>query len=314
MRIRQLLGSIPKKELIVYLVIGFYFGGMIWLTLLNRNFSYSLRIVPPFWSYGQIVSGHFDSLKENIENVILFVPMGYFYKMLFHQSHKKAFYLGVLTSIMIEFIQFFTTLGVFEFDDILHNSVGALLGSILFCIKPIRVNTYRAFVKKVCVLAISFTVIGFASYEKVASVIQYRKMIPFAALNDIDGYKNLLVPNGVDGYAWDTEVYVEYNNDGSISIKGTSDKRSWYQLSEMKLSSGTYVFTGLSGVEEKTIGLELEYYNQKKHTFERLIQDVGPEDEVEFTIKKKTKIRAYVSVYEGTDCDVIARPALYKKE
>lgn len=314
MRTRKLLNSIPKKELVVYLVIGFYFGGLVWLTFLNRNFSYTMRIVHPFWSYGQIVTGHFDSLKENIENVILFVPLGYFYKMLFHQSHKKALYLGLLISIMIELMQFFTTLGIFEFDDILHNSVGALLGSILYHFMPVRVNTYRTFIKKICAFAFVFTVIGFIGYEKVASFAQYQKMIPFAALNDIDGYKNLLVPNGVDGYAWDTEVYVEYNNDGSISIKGTSDKRSWYQLSEMKLSSGTYVFTGLSGVEKNTIGLELEYYNRNKHTFERLIQDVGPEDEVVFTIEKKTKIRAYVSVYEGTNCNVTARPALYKKE
>lgn len=50
--------------------------------------------------------------------------------------------------------------------------------------------------------------------------VRHQKMMSYAAL-----YNRVLVLNGKKRFAWDTDVYVEYLNDGSIRIAGKSDKR-----------------------------------------------------------------------------------------
>lgn len=113
--------------------------------------------------------------------------------------------------------------------------------------------------------------------------------------------------NGKNEYAWNTDVYVKHLNDGSIQIKGTSDKRSWWPIGEIFLEPGVYSFSGLSGVEKNTVGLELETDNH------RFAPDVGPIGEVRFALVETTKLMVYVSVYDGCDCDVIATPVIYKE-
>ena len=85
-------------------------------------------------------------------------------------------------------------------------------------------------------------------------------------------------------------------------------------IGDIKLDAGTYIFTGLSGVERETVAIELEYYEKNQRNYIRLVPDVGPVNQVEFTLDESTKIRAYVGVYKDCDCDVTARPAIYKEE
>lgn len=61
-------------------------------------------------------------------------------------------------------------------------------------------------------------------------------------------------------------------------------------------------------MEENTVGLELETDNH------RFAPDVGPVDEIRFTVYETTELMVYVSVYEGCNCDVVARPVIYKEE
>lgn len=76
---------------------------------------------------------------------------------------------------------------------------------------------------------------------------------------------------------------------------------------DLTLKGGAYIFAGLSGVEKNTVGLELERDNR------RFTPNVGPVDEVMFTLNKATKIKAYVTVYEGCDYDTVARPIIYTR-
>lgn len=61
-------------------------------------------------------------------------------------------------------------------------------------------------------------------------------------------------------------------------------------------------------MKNETVGLELETDNK------RFTQDVGPIDEVRFILCETKVLKVYVIVYDGCDCDVIARPAIYKEE
>lgn len=305
---------IRHKEQIIYIALGVYVAAVLWLTLVDRSPAYKLHVLTPFWSYGKILEGNFDSLKENLENIALFIPVGYFLRMFLKKDLKKTALIGFLISLGIELIQLITTLGFFEPDDLLHNSLGTLIGWHIWKYVPEKVEIDFKKISRFGITAVISTLILLIGSSKLVNYINYQRMISYAALNDSAKYKNLLVLNGNDGYCWNTDVNVVYQDDGSLRISGISDKRSWYTIGDIKLDAGTYVFTGLSGVAKNTVAIELEYYDKNQHNYIRLVQDVGPVEQVEFTLEKTTKIRAYVGVYEGCNCDITARPAIYKEE
>lgn len=232
--------------------------------------------------------------------MILFIPLGVALKCGGMKDVKKA---GFLVSLLIEVLQFTFALGTFECDDLIHNTLGAVIGA--WCVGKIggelRLGSQMRRVILLSMVLYSTVPVGYKE-------VRHQKMVRLAAIYDReDGAKNLLVLNGKNGYAWNTDVYVEYLTDGSIQIKGASDKRSWWPIGEISLKPGVYSFSGLSGVDKDTVGLTLETNNQ------RFMPDVGPVDEVKFTLEENTKLKVYVGVYDGCDCDVIATPVIYKE-
>lgn len=69
-----------------------------------------------------------------IENILLFIPYGFLYRWNFRQTGNvwRCLLLGAITSFGIELMQLVTGRGYFQIDDILTNTLGALLGGILF--------------------------------------------------------------------------------------------------------------------------------------------------------------------------------------
>lgn len=289
-----------KKDYIFCILFGAYIAAVLWITLFSRIGGGDRGFLLPFHSYVEIWKGEWRPLLENIGNVVLFIPLGVALKWSGVKDVKRA---GFFTSLFIEVLQFTFALGTFECDDLIHNTLGAVIGA--WCVGKIGGEIrLRSQMRKVILLSMVLCSMVPFSYREV----RHQKMVRLAAIYDReDGTKNLLVLNGKDGYAWDTDVYVEYLNDGSIRIAGTSDKRSWWPIGEISLEPGVYSFSGLSGVEKNTVGLELETNNQ------RFAPDVGPIDEVRFTLEETTKLKVYVIVYDGCDCDVIATPVIYKE-
>ena len=82
----------------------------------------------PFWSYNRP-----DLLPENIMNVVVFVPVGVLLGFMFQGSRFKmtwwkALLIGCSISITIEALQFFFMKGFSELDDVMHNTLGCILG------------------------------------------------------------------------------------------------------------------------------------------------------------------------------------------
>lgn len=291
-----------KKDYIFCILFGAYIAAVLWITLFSRLGTGRRNFLLPFYSYVEILKGNRQFLFENIGNVILFIPLGVALRWVGIRGVKKA---GFFASLLIEALQFTFALGTFECDDLIHNTLGAVIGA--WCVGKtdveFRVNLGSQMRKVVLLSMVLCSALPFFYRE-----IQHQKMVRIAALYDReDGARNLLVLNGKDGYAWDTDVYVEYLQDGRLHIKGTSDKRSWWPIGKLTLEPGVYLFSGLSGVEKNTVGLELETNNQ------RFAPDVGPVNEVKFTLEETTRLMVYVSVYDGCDCDVIATPMIYKE-
>ena len=289
-----------KKDYIFGFLFGAYIAAVLWITLFSRIGEGYRGFLLPFHSYVEICKGEVRPLLENIGNVILFIPLGVALKWSGVRDVKKT---GFFASLLIEILQFTFALGTFECDDLIHNTFGAVIGA--WCVGKIGGEiSLGSQMRKVILLSMVLCSMVPFSYRE----IQHQKMVRLAAIYDReDGTKNLLVLNGKNGFAWDTDVYVKHLDDGSIHINGTSDKRSWWPIGEVTLEPGMYSFSGLTSVEKDTVGLELETNNH------RFAPDVGPIDEVRFTLVETTKLKVYVSVYDGCDCDVIATPVIYKE-
>ena len=110
-------------------------------TLLNRNLWMNpLSNVMGGWGIWETVNGEQKLTTECIENVIMMVPftsmviwtfrekIGNGWKKILWQSGKIAF--GF--SLMIEMLQLLLRLGTFQLSDIFYNTVGGVLGGLMY--------------------------------------------------------------------------------------------------------------------------------------------------------------------------------------
>jgi len=68
-------------------------------------------------------------------NIVLFLPYGFWAHECFSKKNNNLFFVlitGVLISIIIECCQKIFSLGVFDVDDIILNTIGVLIGAMLF--------------------------------------------------------------------------------------------------------------------------------------------------------------------------------------
>lgn len=86
----------------------------------------------PFWSYTAIQEGRTELLTENIMNVVAFVPIGLLLGIgIPRLKWWYALLIGFCLSSSIEILQFVFKKGFAEFDDVMHNIFGCILGYIL---------------------------------------------------------------------------------------------------------------------------------------------------------------------------------------
>ena len=103
----------------------------------------------PFWSYQAFIEGQNAVMAEKIVNVALFVPIGMLIPIAFSEiKWYSVLLISVLLSLLIEVTQFLFYRGYSEVDDIIHNSLGALIGCGIYCIivgiiKSVR-NAYQS--------------------------------------------------------------------------------------------------------------------------------------------------------------------------
>lgn len=299
-----------KKDYIFCFVFGAYIAAVLWITLFSRIGDGHRGFLLPFHSYVEIFRGNRQFLFENIGNVVLFIPLGVALGAAGNWNMKRAAAVGLLASLLIEVLQFTFALGTFECDDLIHNTLGAVIGA--WCVGKIGGEiSMGSQMRKVILLSMVLCSMVPFGYKEV----RHQKMVRLAALYDReDGTKNLLVLNGKNGYAWDTGVCVEYLTDGSIRIAGESDKQSWWPIADIKLKPGNYSATGLEDTTDGLLGIELAYYNENSKKYEVLCPDIGKNPTVKFELSETTLISAYVRVYPGFHSECIATPVIYKEE
>lgn len=75
-----------------------------------------------------------NTMTNIIGNIIAFIPLGFFIPLLFDKfnRYKKVLKVGFLSSLAIEITQIFVGFNVCDIDDIIYNTVGAMLGFLCF--------------------------------------------------------------------------------------------------------------------------------------------------------------------------------------
>ena len=125
-------GHSSKRDILWALVIGLYFGFLLGGTLLNRKVNQEFQMeLMPFWSYRQcIFEGDTHLLGQMIYNILAFIPWTILFVKVFKTIRIFRWAIGsaFLFSTFIEITQLVLKIGLFEFDDIFHNTLGAVIG------------------------------------------------------------------------------------------------------------------------------------------------------------------------------------------
>ena len=116
--------------------------------LYNESYGHDFH---PFWSYSRP-----DLLVENIMNVVVFIPVGLLLGIAFKQTTWwKALLLGCGISITIEALQFWFMKGFSEVDDVMHNTLGCMIGYGMYKLLQVslcRIHGRRSAKRSVAVL------------------------------------------------------------------------------------------------------------------------------------------------------------------
>ncbi|MBQ8622055.1 MAG: VanZ family protein [Oscillospiraceae bacterium] len=109
-----------------------------WTTVLNRASEQVGQEASwiPFYSYFMALQGHNpEALRSNFMNMVLFYPAGLLSDTLVPRQWKKWRKIAVVScvccalSVSIEMAQCFHHLGLAETDDVIHNTLGAVIGA-----------------------------------------------------------------------------------------------------------------------------------------------------------------------------------------
>ena len=119
-----------SRKLNLGLLAGYLFFALA-VTVLNRSPFTGNHFQPQlFWSW------NVPRLRDQIiMNVIGFIPVGFLLASVLSSTSLSIFLsipIASLISLSIELLQLITSRGLFEFDDVFHNSLGAVIGVGLF--------------------------------------------------------------------------------------------------------------------------------------------------------------------------------------
>jgi len=126
--------QVKKKErFVVSCLLLEYLFVLICSTLVCRGqqfYDYARLELEPLWTYSAVLS-HVPgvSVWDIILNVVLFIPLGFLVRLLIPTIPLwKMVGIAMLISLFIETNQYFFEKGICQFDDLMHNMIGCVIG------------------------------------------------------------------------------------------------------------------------------------------------------------------------------------------
>lgn len=84
----------------------------------------------------------YNFYSDLIGNILLFIPLSFLLMYLFRIKTSIVIIIALLTSLTIEMTQYFFGVGVADIDDVILNSIGAIIGSLIFIVFRRNLNRY----------------------------------------------------------------------------------------------------------------------------------------------------------------------------
>jgi glycopeptide antibiotics resistance protein len=118
------------KKLLKVLILITCIGIILYETILFRSVSeYPQYELVPFWSYRLAWQGEEFYCSEIILNYLLYVPFGFMLKAVFWKlKWWQCVLICFFSSAAIELSQLVFHIGLFEWDDMIGNTLGGLIG------------------------------------------------------------------------------------------------------------------------------------------------------------------------------------------
>ena len=122
--------------------LAFVISLILFRTLLNRQLWMNpLSDVMGGWGIWETVNGEQQLTTECIENVIMMMPFSAVVMWTFEEKMEKGWKrilcnsgkIAFIFSISIEMLQLLLRLGTFQLSDIFYNTVGGVLGGLMYC-------------------------------------------------------------------------------------------------------------------------------------------------------------------------------------
>ena len=122
----------------IYFLVVIYFtffkGGILHLDLQMRSYANIIPLLETIKMFQDNFMGIGNSLYNVIGNILLFIPFGFAIPLLF-KNHNKLFKVtlyGFVASFSIELLQYLTCTNFTDIDDVIFNTLGALVGFLTF--------------------------------------------------------------------------------------------------------------------------------------------------------------------------------------
>lgn len=136
-RTMRIIGKILFVFYVIFIIYFLIFSDWYGRTGEMNDYRYNLELfreIKRFWDYRHQV-GMTAMIMNLFGNVLIFMPFGFFLPMAsrFRSVFATVFWSFIL-SLAVEMFQFITKVGCFDVDDLLLNTVGGIIGHIIFCI------------------------------------------------------------------------------------------------------------------------------------------------------------------------------------
>lgn len=139
-------GKINKIQAAAGLALLVFLGIVYGSTVFTRSVGTRQYELIPFWSWREVIVHHDQSLlQEDLLNCLLLMPMGVLLPLMVKRKVYpwQAFLAGICVSACIEISQLIFLRGLFEWDDMIHNAFGCMVGCIICNMLICRDNGIR---------------------------------------------------------------------------------------------------------------------------------------------------------------------------
>ena len=151
-KIKELSRSECLIKIMCFAVMLIYIYIVLNFTLFDRAVGVRRKMLTPLWEVRSMLeTGNYSFWTMQIMgNILMMLPLGFMLPILFtkFKSIKYSAGAGFAFSLFIELSQYYSGRGLFEADDILHNTLGTVAGCIFYIIVS-NLITYKEIKDKI---------------------------------------------------------------------------------------------------------------------------------------------------------------------